>query len=196
MSRQLSLVAALAALACLAIAAPAASASGPPAKTMVLSLRDLPPGYDLTGGQYVSNAELKGKNPAWKDYRKLGRITGYNASYTTLGVTGVTEIDTFASLYKTGVGAHNSLLLTLVQANDEDGTKLLASAPGLLGGDALVYRMRGSSPKIDLYAVAWRRGSVLAEVIGGGLSGRIDAADVVALAKKQDRRITDALKQP
>jgi hypothetical protein len=32
-------------------------------------------------------------------------------------------------------------------------------------------------------------------VIGGGLSGTVDAADVVALAKEQDSRIAKALKQ-
>jgi hypothetical protein len=107
----------------------------------------------------------------------------------------VTEVDAFASIYKTGVGGHNSLLLTLVQAHEKPGTKLLDSAPGLLGGDALVYRMEGSGLKEALFAVAWRRGSVLAEVIGGGRSGTVDAADVVAAAKKQDSRIAKALKQ-
>ena len=198
MSRQLSLVAALALLASLAVVAPAAPAPGPGVvtKAMVLTLRDLPPGYDLTTGHYVTNAELKRKDPAWKDYAQLGRIAGYNASYKTLGIGGMTAVDAFASVYKTGVGAHNSLMLTLVQAHEQDGTKLLLAGPGLLGGDTLVYRMKGSGSNEDLYAVAWRRGSVLAEVIGAGRTGTVDVADVVALAKKQDSRIARALKRP
>jgi hypothetical protein len=194
MPRKLSLVAGLAVLS-LAAFAPAADAAAPPAKSMVLSPSDVP-GYDLASGQYVSNAELKAKNPAWKNFATLGRITGYNAAYTGLGVAGLTEIDTFASLYKTGVGAHNSLVLTLVQAHEQNGTVLLSTTAKSLGSDALVYRMKGTTPNEALYTVAWRRGSVFAEVIGGGRSGTVDAAEVVALAKKQDSRISKALARP
>jgi hypothetical protein len=195
MSRRLFFVVTLAVLTGLvgpiaAVPAPGAPKAG--AKAMVLSLSDLPSKYGLTDGHYVSNTELNHKNPPWKNYRKLGRITGYNASYTTIAVAGLTHVDSFASIYKTGAGAHNSLMLTLMQA-DEDGTKLLATQPGLLGGDVLVYRMKANGSTVDRYTVAWRRGSVFAEVIGGGVAGRVDVADVVALAKKQDSRIAKAL---
>jgi hypothetical protein len=194
MSRRLTFVAGLAVLAGLALAAAAAPASRPSPRSMVLQLSDLPAGYGLAHAQVVSNADLKAKDPAWKDYRKLGRITGYNASFTGFGVGGVTEIDAFASVYKTGVGAHNSLLLTLVQANSAAGTKIVDAGRKSLGHDELVYSMKGSTPKEALFTVAWRRGAVFAEVIGAGPYGRLHAADVVALAKKQDVRIARALK--
>ena len=75
---------------------------------------------------------MSSKNPPWKDYRKLGRITGYDASYTTIGVAGLTRVDSFASIYKTGAGAHNSLVLTLVQAGRR--SKLLARVGRGWGG--------------------------------------------------------------
>jgi hypothetical protein len=195
MSRRLTLVAGLAVLAGLAPAAVAASASHPSARSMVLQLSDLPAGFGLAHAEVVSNADLTAKDPAWKDYRQLGRITGYNASFTGFGVGGVTAIDTFASVYRTGVGAHNSLLLTLVQASSQDGTKIVDAGRKSLGHDELVYSMKGSTPKEALFTVAWRRGSVFAEVIGAGPSGRLHAADVLALAQKQDVRIARALKR-
>ena len=44
-----------------------------------------------------------------------------------------------------------------------------------------------------MYTVAWRHGRVFAEVMGGGIAGTIDPAEVVALAKKQDTRIDSLL---
>ena len=48
--------------------------------------------------------------------------------------------------------------------------------------------------KVHHYTVAWCRGKVFAEVIGGGRAGTVDPADVLALARKQDARIAKALR--
>lgn len=200
MQRQLSFVATLAVLTSLAVPAGAASArraqADGGAKAMVLSLSDLPPGFDLDDGHYVSNAELNGKSSTRKDYRKLGRITGYNASYTTIAIAGLTAVVAFASIYKTGAGAHDSMILTLAQARQQDGSTVQRlTEPGSLGSDVLVYLLKKSGSRVARYTVAWRHGSVFAEVIGGGISGTVDVADVVALAKKQDSRIGKALQR-
>src|SRR3954454_9677202 len=65
----------------------AASAAGEPgagAKRMVLQLSDLPQGFGVDRGSYVSNAELARQN-AHKDYEKLGRLPGYDVLYPNLG---------------------------------------------------------------------------------------------------------------
>ena len=46
---------------------------------------------------------------------------------------------------------------------------------------------------VDYYTVAWRHGRVFAEVICGGVSGQISPAEAMALARKQEARITAAL---
>ena len=44
---------------------------------MVLQLGDLPDGFGLDSGHYVSNADLVKSSSTRKDYRKLGRLTGH-----------------------------------------------------------------------------------------------------------------------
>jgi hypothetical protein len=165
-------------------------------KLMVLQLTDLPTGFGVDNGDYVSNAELATQNSK-KNYRKLGRLTGYDVVYTKLGVTGLLGIDSFASIYKSGAGAHDSMMLTL---NSVERTRLPTykrlPVAKVLGSETRFYFVRTNQEgtKVDMYTVAWRHGPIFAEVMGGGIAGTIDPAEVVALAIKQERRIDKMLR--
>jgi hypothetical protein len=191
---------AAAAVALAAAAVPAATAgvqpAGPDTRTMVLQLADLPGGFGRDEGVYVTNAQLDKLSDLNKDYRKLGRLGGYRVTYRRIGITGVLGVDAFASLYRSSSGAHDSLTQSLAGAAQDGGPtfRWIALKPPL-GSEMRVYLVteRQSGMRVDFYTVAWRHGRVFAEVIGGGVSGRITLAEVVALAKKQDARIVSSL---
>ena len=187
--------------AALAVAAvPAATASthpaGPDTKAMVLQLGDLPSGFGRDEGVYVTNAELAKLSDVNKDYRKLGRLAGYRAIYRRPGITGVLGLDVFASIYRSSAGAHDSYTQTLAGAvQDGDPTFRWVALTPKLGSETRVYLVTElqSGTRVDYYTIAWRHGRVFAEVTGGGVSGQISLAQVVALAKKQEARIVTAL---
>jgi hypothetical protein len=173
------------------IAVPSAQGVRSDAKAMVLQLGDLPAGFGVDRGDYVSNAELATQN-LHKNYAKLGRLTGYDVLYTKLGVTGMLGVDSWASIYKTGTGAHDSLMLSMNGAAKEAGPSYRRLAVGTpLGSEARLYLIRAtqSGTKVEMYTLAWRDGPVFAEVMAGGIAGTVDPAAVVALAKKQESRI-------
>lgn len=199
MQRQLLLGAVLALLASAFTASPGAAADRTQAegkaKALVLQLSDLPIGFDIQGGRYVSNDELKQGDPP-KDYSKLGRLTGYDVAFSTLAVGDITAVESFASIYKSGAGARDSFVLSLAQARKHGRVKFFPITHGAsLGSDAQLYltTSTGSGTKIDLYVVAWHHGTVFAEVVGAGRSGTVDPNGVVALAKKQEARIEKAV---
>jgi hypothetical protein len=162
---------------------------------MVLELSDLPTGFAVDQAQTVANAELNAGDPP-KNYRKLGRLTGYDATFTALGVGGLTAIDSFASIYKTRAGAQSSLVLSLAQVRKHGGSTFLALTGAVrLGHSAQLYLTRSnvSGTKVDLYIVAWQHGPIFAEVIGAGRSGTVDPSEIIGLAEKQEARIERAV---
>jgi hypothetical protein len=192
------IAAAVAALAAASI--PAAGAGVQPAapdtRSMVLRLSDLPRGFGRSEGAYVTNTYLDRASGVNKDYEKLGRLTGYRATYRRVGISGVLGVDAFASIYRSSAGAHDSYAQSLAGAMQDGGPtfRWLTLKPRL-GNETRVYLVTEleSGMRVDYYTIAWRRGRVFAEVIGGGVSGRITLAQVAALARKQEARIVGAL---
>jgi hypothetical protein len=189
-----------AALAAVAAAAQAgmlpARPVSPDTRTMVLQLGDLPNGFGVDQGAYVSNADLERQGDASKDYRKLGRLTGYNVTYKRPGLVGVLVLDAFASIYRSTSGAHDSYRQTLAGAVRNGGpTFRWIRAARTLGSETRVFvvKTKQAGMDVDYYTVAWRHGRVFAEVICGGVSGRIGPAQAVALARKQEARIVAGL---
>jgi hypothetical protein len=186
-----------------AVAVPAAQGVTQPARpahpdtrAMVIQLADLPTGFGVDQGSYVSNAELAKEGDSRKDYVKLGRLTGYNVTYKRPGLAGVLVLDAFASIYRSNTGAHDSLRLSLSGAAKDGGASFhwLPSGPAL-GSETRVYAVstKQNGMAVDFYTIAWRHGRVFAEVICGGVSGRISPAQAMALARKQEARIAAAL---
>jgi hypothetical protein len=166
------------------------------AKVMVLQLSDLPAGFGLQDGAYISNAQLMKRTSTRKDFRGLGRLTGYDVTYAKRGVAGVLGVDAFASIYRSEKGAHDSFLVSMAGAQKKAGSSFKQlSAEERLGSEARLFLATTTEGgmKVDFYTVAWRHGPVFAEVMGGGLSGKVDPAQVIALAQKQELRIAKAL---
>jgi hypothetical protein len=193
------LVACAAALA--AVFVPAAQgvtqpATSPDTRTMVIRLADLPTGFGVDQGAYVSNAQLAKDGDTRKDYVKLGRLTGYNVTYKRAGFVGVLVLDAFASIYRSNDGAHDSLRLSLAGAAKDGGPSFRwIPAGAALGSEARVFAVstKQNGMAVDYFTVAWRHGRVFAEVICGGVSGQITPAQAMALARKQEAHIAAAL---
>jgi ABC-type amino acid transport substrate-binding protein len=166
------------------------------ARTMVLQPADLPTGFGHAQGGYVSNAKLQQQSEVVKDYAKLGRLTGYDVSYARPAASGVLGLDSFASLYRSSAGAHSSFLQSVAGARRQGGAAFRSlPVPTPLGSETRLYLVTTmqSGLKVDYYTVAWRHGRVFAEVMGGGVSGTFEPAELVALAAKQEARISSAL---
>jgi hypothetical protein len=81
---------------------------------MVLQLSDVPSGFSLVRGRYVSNAQAAKETTVKKDYAKLGRINGYESEFTRHGapLVGILQVTSAASNYKTAAGAQASIRIS------------------------------------------------------------------------------------
>ncbi|HZQ04098.1 MAG TPA: hypothetical protein VFA88_08760 [Gaiellaceae bacterium] len=176
----------------------AAAASGASAqhsidtKAMVLQRSDLPSNFGTVLGRYITNSQLAATSPG-KNFRKLGRVSGYYIAYSTIALRGLTVVESFASLYAHDSGARDSLEESIAQTTS-GGQQIVPARAALasLGTDArlLHLKMSQGGTSFDYYTVAWRDNRVFAEVRGAGRAGTIAPADVIALAKKQDAHIS------
>jgi hypothetical protein len=180
-----------------AICAPSAysRASADP-KLMVLQLSDLPSGFSRGQARYVSNHQALRESTVKKNYAKLGRINGYEAVFTKHGapLTGILQVNSTASTYKTAAGAQASLRISEVAAGRSRPRFRRLSVGTPLGDEArlLTATVRQGGVTVDVYSLIWRSGSVYATVLAGALTGTGSPAQVVALAKKQQKRIVAA----
>jgi hypothetical protein len=174
-----------------------APAAAPAPNVLVLQADDLPAGFTLEQGATVSNAQAKAKKGSVaKDYTRLGRISGYDATYTREVASGLFEVESSISVYKTSAGAAESLSLSYdaADANTGGSFKRLTLSTSL-GSDPRLYltRIDQQGTKLDVYTVLWRHDAVYATLAGVGLAGTVDPARVVALAAEQEARISEAL---
>lgn len=193
----------LAALAVAAsITATNASARSIAPQQLVLRLTDLPAGFALDRKQTGprSNAAVaRDTSSTLSQLKRWGRIGGYQATFTrepTLRglLAGSLEVQSLASVYRTARGAAASFVQSRTVCKKSPFTRLSIGAR--LGHGAVYCSMqqRRSGQKITVYLLAWRRGSVTAAILLGGLAGVVDPTEAVTLAHKQDARIARALR--
>jgi hypothetical protein len=160
---------------------------------MVLRLGDLPAGFVRRGRGFVSNAQARRQGSVAKNYRLLGRVIGYDAAFTRAARRGLTEVESSASIYRTGAGAEESLQLSFA-AVDRNPAFSGVGTQAALGDERRVYLTTADSGarKLDVYTVLWRDGSIYATLTGGGPAGTVDPEQVLALAAVQQARIRGA----
>jgi hypothetical protein len=179
----------------------AAKSSDDP-KAMVLRLIDLPVGFGLEDGYYVSNAkaakEASGQ-ASLADFIRWGRINGYEANLTREALLGLIRVQSRASTYRTAGGARDSLHASFRVAAKRrfEGSKLKRlSTGGQIGHEARLYSatVKSGGVRLAVFLVGWRYFKVVASVLGVGVAGTVTADTVVGLARKQQRRIEKALR--
>jgi hypothetical protein len=162
---------------------------------MVLRLSDVPTGFELTKGRYISNREATAGNPSHPDYGRMGRLNGYEATYDKAGgIFGMLEVVSTASIYRTAAGAHTSFQAGSVGVESSRSPRFHRLSVGdVLGAESRLYKTttKQNGTSVVVYAVVWRAGTVNSSILAAGIAGTVDPSDIVALAKKQVRRIAN-----
>ena len=172
------------------------SAARPDTKLMVLQLADLPSGFMRMTGHYESNAQARARLTRKPDFDALGRLIGYTANYQKPPSSGLVWVNSDASLYRSAAHAHKSFLESQNNLGNSKTFKFQRLAVGAaLGDEARLYKVTAINPRSTAYAIDWRSGTVYASIVGvvaPGSPRSVDPADFVALAIKQQARISSA----
>jgi uncharacterized delta-60 repeat protein len=169
-------------------------ASASPAGRLVLRPRDLP-GFTVKTARafdLASAAKFGNESPAL--LRSWGFVAAYLISFIRANPShkpkGVLAVFSSASVYRTTDGARKSLEHTASACHRPGFSELPVSTK--IGDEAhlCAYRHSGSDHHtFQYYVVAWRDGPLKADVITGGLKGRVTPTEAVTLAKLQDTRM-------
>jgi hypothetical protein len=184
----------------LTASATAARTEAPDTKTMVLALSDLPAGFSQEAGYYADNARIAAESSSVSpaDYARWGRLSGYEARFTRVGNGGFVRIESVVSTYRSIGGARDSLHASFrvaTEPNEKGWVFKLVWIQAPLGDEARLYTTKTTSGgrRAVLYVLFWRYRTVKAFLCGGGRQGTVSAESVIALAKRQERKIEAAL---
>ncbi len=175
-------------------------AAGPDPKALVLGLHDLPAGFvRVSDSGTVDNARAAAGGPPGQVGRLVGwgRLTGYQAHlarYRPGGPDqGPLDIHSVASVYRDAKGAAAALAYTSRHLVPR-GLSPIALAVRM---GARAHEYVGQIPFRGvpglLYVLIWREGRVFAGITVTGAVGDVSAADVAAVAERQEARIVAQL---
>lgn len=178
-----------------ALATPALAGT-PDTKRLVLQAADVPTAFALSKARYVSNPQAIAIDARLKvDYNVLGRIRGYEVTYNRNAATGLIEIGSKASTYTATSGAHKAFVVVAEALRDVTSPRFHLLAVGApLGDESRAFKATRTDKGIslDIFVVYWRTGRVTATTLALSSAGSVDAAKVLALARKQQHRIAAA----
>ena len=157
---------------------------------LVLQQGDLPPVFQPFDEGRQVRADLPTGARANPD--RFGRVEGWKARYRRPGTpqtSGPLVVESRVDLFESSEGAEDELEAHKLDQEQAEGTRLL-DAPEL--GDeafAATVTQSGASSRVRFYLVAWREGDVAASLFVNGFDGKLTLAQVLELARKQQRRI-------
>lgn len=124
------------------------------------------------------------------DPQRFGRKGGWKARFRRLGsarTRGPLVVESRADLFDESGGAEEEFAVHRSELEQLHGH--LGDVDGLGDEAALAGEDVGNPASVAVYTVVWRHGNVAASVTANGFSGKMTAADVVRLARAQQRRI-------
>lgn len=156
---------------------------------LVLQPDDLSPVFDrFDEGRQASADAPSGERG---DAGRFGRIAGWKSRYRRSGdprTDGPIVLESRADIFADADGAQEELG-AFRRELASSGARLLR-APSNLGEEAFVAQFREASlPNVVFVTVAWRDRNTTGSVAANGFAGRLDADDVIALARLQQRRL-------
>ena len=166
----------------------AAAAGAPDPKLIVLTLGDAPRGFALGKAGHLSNTAATARDPAKRDFARLGRVGGYVADFH--GPSGG-RVESVASTYASVAWAQRAFLRNVATAERLKSHRLRLGV-GL--GDEARFYTSNAGPAKDGFLVIWRTRSIYAGVWETGPLGAFSRREVVELARKQQARILHALR--
>lgn len=159
-------------------------------KELVLQPDDLPPVFSrFDEGRQISADSPGGSRT---DPARFGRTEGWKARYRRIGSSktpGPLVIESRADLFESADGAGDELDAARQDLTAGELGWQPIDEPGL--GDESFAATLGQAG-LRFYEVFWRDANASASVRVEGFEGRIPLADVLELARKQERRISDA----
>ena len=152
---------------------------------LVLQPRDVPPPFV----QFDEGRQIGADQPggARADRARFGRVDGWKTRYRRSGTPetrGPLVVESRADVFRDGGGAEREL-----QAIRRERAGLARPVDDL-GDDALLFSLRQGN--VVFVTVAWRDENVIAVVNANGFAGKLTDAEVLALARVQQRRIEAA----
>ena len=159
-------------------------------KNLVLRQQDLgAPFREFNAGK---QGHLDNQAPR-NDPTRYGREGGWIARFTRPGTTktrGPLVVESRADLFKDAGGAKKDLLAyRRLFASSALSQRRVVTVPKI-GDDSLAQTfVQPAAKPLRFYRIAWRYRNATAAVTVEGFAGNVRAADAVALARKQQRRI-------
>jgi hypothetical protein len=157
---------------------------------LVLQPRDLPDMWT----QFDAGRQLRADAPPGErnDPSRFGRVEGWKARYRRPGsatTAGPLVIESRADLFEDSGGAESDLEAAK-QALGASGRPF--DAPELGDESYAVTAGDETAGSVRFFTIVWRHANVLATLNVNGFHGRVQPADVVELARKQQARIARA----
>jgi hypothetical protein len=184
----------------LVLAAALAGCGGSAPTIPVGSLKSLvlqPPDLAKTFQEFNSGKQTHLDNQAPRnDPARYGREGGWIARFSRPGSTktlGPLVVESRADLFENAGGAKKDLLAYRgLFASPALSERRVLTIPKI-GDDALgqTFMQPGAKP-LRFYRIAWRYRNATAAVTVEGFEGKVDAADAIALARKQQSRLEQA----
>jgi hypothetical protein len=159
---------------------------------LVLQERDLPGPFTAFDVGRQTQLDLAGPR---SDPARFGREGGWKARYNRAGsatTRGPLVVESRADVFEDATGATRDLDAYRAQFADQPGARPLR-VERLGAAATAVTQQRPGKPAALFVSVAWRDGNVSASVVVNGFAPGLRAADAVALARAQERRIAGAL---
>jgi hypothetical protein len=175
------------------LAACGAAKTVPPSKLpkLVLQPADLPGPY--TAFDVGRQTQLDRVPGPRSDPARFGRQGGWKARYNRPGSTatrGPLVVESRADVFQDATGAAKDLAAYRTQFARQSGGRPFRVRLGTAA--AGVMQQRPGRPAVRFISVAWQDGNVTASVVVNGFASGLGAADAVALARAQERRIAGA----
>ena len=160
---------------------------------LVLQPADLPSVFV----RFDEGRQLGADSPGGRraDPGRFGRENGWRARYRrpdSANAAGPLVVDSRADVFASAGGAEEELDAARADLADSEGAWKPIDEPGL--GDesfAATFVQPGLS-RVRFYEVFWRDGNATASLSVNGFEGKLALADVLELARKQQRRMSAA----
>jgi hypothetical protein len=134
------------------------------ARSIVLQLSDLPPGYTL-------DEDESGPMELSEDILQMGVASSYGAMYENMSLlfTGTPGVYSFAIVFRTPQGAQS--YIELLRRNAEADPEFTPISSPTLGDETIAYRLVLEGNPFIGYIIAFRKGNLVAGIATVALSG-------------------------
>jgi len=164
-------------------------------KRLVLTKSDLPAPFQSFADGPTAILDTRGTSRS--DPQRFGRKGGWVARFNRAGTTstdGPLIVASTVDLFGDAGGAKADLRAYLhqfeKQVADQQGSARLLDVRGLGDQAVGITSVRPGNPSVRFFTIAWRERNATASVAANGFGQRVELADVLRLARRQERKLS------